>query len=192
MPDLTGLRLAWQEVLKGCRQKSSIVEHSVLTARAFSHTCPIKNLDSSWINYIAAFTLQWKKMRCGPVWARLLLGPRAMHLAQRPSSGAHLFRPGVQRAPWLPQRLPPGNSLWQGQMLAPQQISVLRIFPQWSIICTGLHEVWNVFLLNGRESYPLANWFKFEAVIIFSCLLQGWTLSVNFSEFRSAKIQKFL
>lgn len=86
-PDLTELRLAWQEVLKGCRQKSSIVGHAVLTARVFSHTCPIKNLDPSWINYTAAFTLKWKELLCAPAGARLLLGSWQMHLAQRPSTG---------------------------------------------------------------------------------------------------------
>lgn len=85
VPDLTELRLAWQEVLKGCRQESLIVEHAVLTARVFSHTCPIKNLGPSWINYVAVFTLKWKEMLCDPDEARLLLGPWQMHLAQRPS-----------------------------------------------------------------------------------------------------------
>lgn len=85
-PDLTELRLAWQEVLKGRRQKSSIVEHAVLTARVFSHTCPIKNLGPSWINYTAAFTLKWREMLCAPAGARLLLGPWRMHLAQCPST----------------------------------------------------------------------------------------------------------
>lgn len=82
-PDLTKLRLAWQEVLKGCRQKSSVVEHAVLTARVFSHTCPIKNLGPSWINYNAAFPLQQRKMLCAPAGGRLLLGSWHVHLAQR-------------------------------------------------------------------------------------------------------------
>lgn len=85
--DPTELRLAWQEVLKGCRQKSSIEEHAVLTVRVFSHTCPIKNPGPSWINYIAAFTLKWKEMLCAPPGARLLLGSWQMHLAQHPSMG---------------------------------------------------------------------------------------------------------
>lgn len=63
---------------------------------------------------------------------------------------------------------------------------------RWSVICTRLPEVCQGFLLNGRESYTGANWFKFEAVIILTCLLQGWTLSVNSRDFRNAKIQKFL
>lgn len=85
--DPTELRLAWQEVLKGCRQKSSIVEHAVLTARVFSHTCPIKNLGSSWINYIEAFTLKWKERLCAPAGASPLLGSWQMHLAQCLSPG---------------------------------------------------------------------------------------------------------
>lgn len=60
-----------------------------------------------------------------------------------------------------------------------------------SVICP-LHEVCQAFLLNGRESCTLTNWFKFEAVIILTCLLQGWTASVNSRDFRNATIQKFL
>lgn len=92
-PDLTELRLAWQEVLKGCRQKSSIVGHAVLTARVFSHTCPIKNLGPSWINYTAAFTLKWKETLCAPAGARILLGSWQTHLAQRPSTGWYSSAP---------------------------------------------------------------------------------------------------
>lgn len=85
--DLAELRWSWQEVLKGCRQKCSMVEHAVLTARVFSHTCPIKNLGPSWINYIAAFTLKWTEARCSPAASGLLLGLWQVHLDQHPSTG---------------------------------------------------------------------------------------------------------
>lgn len=85
--DLTELRWSWQEVLKGCRQKCSVVEHAVLTARVFSHTCPIKNLGLSWINYATAFPLDWKEMLCTPAVSELLLGLQQVHLEQHPSTG---------------------------------------------------------------------------------------------------------
>lgn len=85
--DLTELRWFWQEVLKGCRQKCSLLEHAVLTARVFSHTCPIKNLGPSWINYIEAFTLKRKEMPCTPAASGLLLGLQQVHLHQHPNTG---------------------------------------------------------------------------------------------------------
>lgn len=76
-------------------------------------------------------------------------------------------------------------------MLSVGRFCALGALLRWSVTGTCLPEVCQGFLLNGRESYTLANWFKFEAVIL-SCLLQGWTLPVNSRDFRNAKIQKFL
>lgn len=75
------LTWAWQEVPKGFGEKSSMVEHAVLTVRAFAHTCPIKNVGPSEINYIAALTVKWKEMLCVADSTRLLLGALQMHLA---------------------------------------------------------------------------------------------------------------
>ena len=80
----------------------------------------------------------------------------------------------------------------EGQVLGLRWFCALGALLRWSAICPPLHEVCQVFLLNGRESYILANWFKFEAVFILTCLLQGWTVSVNSRDFRKATIQKFL
>lgn len=54
---------------------------------------------------------------------------------------------------------------------------MLGILLQGSSVCTLLHDTCKVFLqMVGNPA--LASWFKFEAVIMFSCLLQGSALSV--------------